>query len=279
MADLDGQTQVSESGDPDEHIGRMEEEDTGEVGRSALVEAEGDTKSNPQINFLNYLRSPVVELVVGGGEGTDDEPTVLTAHQAILEQSPYLADKLKSLSDHDTPHLEMPDESLDAVGCFLQYQYTGEYFPRRLPNLPDGLETDPSIPAVDETGEQLLKHARVYTLAKKLGLPGLRDLAHSKIHRINSTAVGEMAYARYVYANTPADDTIIRRPVAAFWATRSHILRHQAEEDFKNMCLEFPQFGFDVLSLVLDQREKRLRDREEETPGRTKKRPKPSVNI
>jgi hypothetical protein len=28
------------------------------------------------------------------------------------------------------------------------------------------------------------------------------------------------------------------------------------------MCLEFPQFGFDVLSLVLDQKEKRAQDRE-----------------
>jgi len=33
-------------------------------------------------------------------------------------------------------------------------------------------------------------------------------------------------------------------------------LRHEAEEEFRAMCLEYPQFGFDVLSLVLDQKEK-----------------------
>jgi hypothetical protein len=171
---------------------------------------------------------------------------------------------------------------LDAVGCFLQYQYTGEYFPRRLADAPDGLEPDPSVPAIDNTGAQLLKHARVYTLAQKLGLPELKTLAHSKIHRINSTAVGEIAYARFVYGNTPYDDVTIRKPVAAFWATRSHVLRHEAEDEFKAMCLEYPQFGFDVLSLVLDQREKRAREREEqETPGGSKgrKRIRPSINI
>ena len=109
-------------------------------------------------------------------------------------------------------------------------------------------------------------------------MPELKKLAHSKIHRINSTAVGEIAYARYVYGNTPSDDTTIRRPVAAFWATRSHVLRHEAEKDFRAMCLEFPQFGFDVLSLVLDQREKKSREREakddgdERTPVKGRKR-------
>jgi hypothetical protein len=34
-------------------------------------------------------------------------------------------------------------------------------------------------------------------------------------------------------------------------------LRREAEDEFRSMCLEFPQFGFDVLSLVLDQKEKR----------------------
>lgn len=40
------------------------------------------------------------------------------------------------------------------------------------------------------------------------------------------------------------------------------MLRHEAEDDFKRMCLEFPQFGFDVLSLVLDAKEKKGGDRD-----------------
>jgi hypothetical protein len=133
------------------------------------------------------------------------------------------------------------------VGCFLEFLYTGDYFPRKVPGTRD-LERDPATPAVDETGDQLLKHARVYTLAETLSLPALKSLASSKIHCVNSTAKGEIAYARYVYAHTHKDDTTIRAPVANFWATRSHTLRAEAEDEFRSMCLEFPQFGYDVLS-------------------------------
>lgn len=116
---------------------------------------------------------------------------------------------------------------------------------------------------IDDSGEQLLKHARVYTLAEKLGIPTLKSLAHSKIHRINSTSLGEIAYARYVYTHTPTEDETIRKPVASFWAMRSHVLRHEAENEFKKLCLDVPPFAFDVLSLVLDWKEKRAHDRAE----------------
>jgi len=277
-------SQVPESVvEPDvEMVEDAEAEEAGEGGPVANGEEETSTAVNPQTIFLDYLKSPIVEITVGGGSNSgDEEATTITAHQAILAKSPFFAERVGT--DSDERRVELPDETIDAVGCFLQYQYTGEYFPRRVPNSSDGLESDPSVPAVDDTGAQLLKHARIYNLAEKLGLPDLKTLAHSKIHRINSTAVGEIAYARYVYGNTPKDDITIRKPVAAFWATRSHVLRHEAEAEFRAMCLEYPQFGFDVLSLVLDQREKRGREREnrddEPTPGKGRKRPRPSVNI
>jgi hypothetical protein len=141
----------------------------------------------------------------------------------------------------------MTDENLDAVGCFLEYIYTGEYFPQRIEGQ-HGLVKHASVPEMDPDGHQLLKHAQVYTLADKLDMASLKTLAHSKIHCVNSTAKGEIAYARYVYATTPKEDTTIRKPVAAFWAQRSHVLRKEAEDEFRQMCLEFPQFGFDVLS-------------------------------
>ena len=274
------EVEISASAEPDVEMAVVGAEDevadgeNGDIG-GPFVEDDAE-RSNPQTVFLEYLRSPIVELMVGSG----DDATLLTAHQALVTQSPYFADRLADHSE-GTQRLDLPKESLDAVGCFLQYQYTGEYFPRRIATNPDGLEADPSVPAVDDTGTQLLKHARVYTLAEKLGMPELKTLAHSKIHRINSTAVGEIAYARYVYGNTPSTDATIRKPVAAFWATRSHVLRHEAEEEFRQMCLEFPQFGFDVLSLVLDQREKRSAARDEETPmkGSSRKRMRPSVQI
>jgi hypothetical protein len=154
-------------------------------------------------------------------------------------------------------HIDLPEDAVDAVGSVLEYLYNGEYFPKRLSSSKDSaLEDDPTVPTPDNDGIALLRHARVYTLAGKFGLPALKSLAHAKIHRTNSTARGEIAYARYVYKETTTEDTTIRKPVAAFWATRSHILLHEAEAEFRNMCLEFPQFGFDVLSLVLDQKER-----------------------
>lgn len=252
--------------EPDVEMASAEEKDVidvedGESGGGQRTVAK-TAASSPQTAFLDYLRSPIVELLIGVG----DDATVIGAHQAILTDSPFFAERVVALSRFPR-QIALPDDSLDAVACFLQYQYTGEYFPRRLPTTTEGLETDPSVPAVDDTGDQLLKHARVYTLAEKLHMPELKTLAHSKIHRINSTARGEIAYARYVYGNTPANDTTIRKPVAAFWATRSHVLRHEAEAEFRNMCLEFPQFGFDVLNLVLDQREKRSAARDDDAPG------------
>lgn len=133
------------------------------------------------------------------------------------------------------------------MGSFLEFLYTGEYFPRKVPGQ-RVLEHDPTAPGLDDTGDHLLRHARIYTLADKFGMDLLKKLASSKIHCINSTAKGELAYARYVYAHTPTDETTVRAPIASFWAARSHALRAEAEVEFKNLCLEHPQFGYDVLS-------------------------------
>jgi len=40
-----------------------------------------------------------------------------------------------------------------------------------------------------------------------------------------------------------------------------HILRHEAEDEFRRMVLEFPQFAYDILSMVLDQKEKGSKDK------------------
>ena len=155
--------------------------------------------------------------------------------------------------------IELPEDDTEAVGSVLEYLYNDEYFPRRLGGNKDGaLERDTSVADPDDSGTALLRHARVYTLASKFELPALKSLAHSKIHRTPSNARGEIAYARYIYQETDPEDVTIRRPVAAFWATRSHVLRHEAEAEFRSMCLEFPQFGFDVLNLVLDQKERKV---------------------
>lgn len=261
---------------------------------------------------ISYLSSPIVTITVGD--------TVLTAHLALLQRSPFF-NFSNSPAGYPLTVDGLIDESLDAVGCFLQYLYTNEYTPRLIPSTLHAGEMvldSVSYDEIDEDGSHLLKHARVYTLAEKLGMEELKTLAHSKIHRINSTAKGELAYAKFVYANTSKDDKTIRSPIASFWAHRSkscsravaiwwvqglttckgHILRHEAESEFKGMILEFPQFAYDILSMVLDQKEKGKErgyrgDREEregtqltdmappgtaeKRPGSTRKRPRTST--
>ncbi|KAI9652213.1 MAG: hypothetical protein M1831_007122 [Alyxoria varia] len=233
----------------------------GEGEENALPEDAVQQPAQP-IAFLDYLKSPIVQLNIGEGV----EATTLSAHQDLLTKSPYFEQACASFPDpaslSNAPpmvpakqkrEIDLPEADLNAMGGVLEYLYNGEYFPRRVG---DTLETHPSIPGVDESGDQLLRHAHIYNLAESFHLPSLKSLAHSKIHRTTSTARGEIAFARHVYKTTDPTDTAIRAPIAAFWGTRSHKLRHEAEEEFRAMCLEFPQFGFDVLSRVLDQKEK-----------------------
>ncbi|VBB86262.1 Putative protein of unknown function [Podospora comata] len=247
----------------------------GSTENADLPFAEGDPDETPapRITFLQYLRSPVVTLLIG----SNDEETILTAHQGLLTQSPYFADRIAEFADDGSPRqIELPNEDLDAMGCFLEFLYTGDYFPKKIAGQ-RSLEKDASIPDVDYTGEQLLKHAKVYTLAEKFGLNNLKNLASSKIHCVNSTAKGEIAYARYVYEFTAKDDTSIRAPVANFWATRSHTLRAEAEDEFRNLCLQFPRFGYDVLTRVLDEKLKRERNEKmHPAAGSGRKRPRHS---
>ncbi|CAL3971017.1 hypothetical protein PZA11_007389 [Diplocarpon coronariae] len=248
-----------------------------EVGEDGLS-CQGELMENvvARTTYVDYLKSPVIGLLVGQG----DEQALLTAHQALLTRSPWFADACAKFSDDISERrIDLIDEDLDAVGCFLEYLYTGDYFPRKIAGSRE-LERDPATPEVDETGDQLLKHGRVYTLAVTLGLPALKSLASSKIHCVNSTAMGEIAYAKFVYAHTDKDDSAIRAPVANFWATRSHTLRAEAEDEFRSICLEFPQFGYDVLTRVLDEKLKREKlEKMHPTPGSSRKRPRGQCTI
>ncbi|KHN99708.1 BTB/POZ fold protein [Metarhizium album ARSEF 1941] len=222
----------------------------------------------PRMSFVSYLSSPVVTLVVG----QDDSQSLLTAHQALLCKSPYFQELCQRFVDDGSPRQIDLLEDVSAVGSFLEFLYTGEYFPRKIHGQ-RVLEVDPDMPKVDDTGVHLLKHARIYTLAEKYGVPDLKKLSSSKIHCIDSTAKGEIEYARYVYAHTTNDDTKVRAPIASFWATRSHTLRAEAEGEFKSLCLEYPQFGYDVLTRVLNEKLKRERmDKMHPSAGSGRKR-------
>ncbi|CAG7918594.1 unnamed protein product [Penicillium olsonii] len=174
--------------------------------------------------------SDVTEVEMGGTQPEQDTTTSDAQELAAPAPAPTKKNAGINFLDH-----------------FLQFLYTRDY------TIP---ETATGISEADKTEENMLHHARTYTLAEKLGLPALKSLAHGKIHKIKGTPAAELAYARYVYTHTPADDTNIRKPVASHWANQSHVLRHEVGDDFQKLCIEVPQFSFDVLSIILDRKER-----------------------
>ncbi|OQE13891.1 hypothetical protein PENFLA_c042G01950 [Penicillium flavigenum] len=206
------------------------------------LELPAPAKKNASFNFLDFLTSPIVEIIVGKG----DDETVMTAHQSLLMEAPLLAEFVNNFDASGPRCITLPEEDVDAFGCFLQFQYTRDYTVIRT-------ET-PGETADDKSGDELLRHARIYTLAEKLGLPNLQRIAHAKIHKVQSSPNAELSYARYVYTHTPAADTTIRKPVANYWANQSHVLRQEVGDDFKKLCIEVPEFSFDVLTIILDRK-------------------------
>ena len=85
-------------------------------------------------------------------------------------QSPFFAEAISPDSAKPNRKIKLKDDDLEATSCFLEYLYTGEYFPHKDAE-GRNLEHDPTAPSVDGSGAQLLKHAKVYTLAEKLGMP------------------------------------------------------------------------------------------------------------
>ncbi|KAI7136839.1 hypothetical protein KC352_g30400, partial [Hortaea werneckii] len=163
-------------------------EPTGDDEPTGLGDIEPETPE--RLTFLDYLRSPIIQLVVGNGGNA----STLSVHQALLVQSPHFAEAVSRFTDAaQARRIELPNDDLNATSSVLEYLYKGDYFPTL--QGAQTMEYDPTVPSPDNDGVALLRHARVYTLAQRFHLPALSALAHKKIHLTQSTAKGEIAYA------------------------------------------------------------------------------------
>jgi hypothetical protein len=81
--------------DPDEET--AEHGENGEAGDNE-VPIENDEEVPTRVTFVDYLKSPIVELVVGEGE----EQIILTAHQALLQSSPFFEEALSQFNEDST---------------------------------------------------------------------------------------------------------------------------------------------------------------------------------
>ncbi len=66
-----------------------------------FAESGPDDPPAPRVGFLQYLSSPIVTLLIGGG----DTETVLTAHQGLLTQSTFFAEACADFADDGSASL------------------------------------------------------------------------------------------------------------------------------------------------------------------------------
>ncbi|OIW22447.1 hypothetical protein CONLIGDRAFT_687557 [Coniochaeta ligniaria NRRL 30616] len=86
---------------------------------------------------------------------------------------------------------ELSNEDVNVIGSFLEFLDIDEYFSSKIPGQ-RALESDLAVSNVDDTDDQLLKHARL-DVREKFGLDKLKNLASLKVHFVSSTAKGEIA--------------------------------------------------------------------------------------
>jgi hypothetical protein len=88
MADVEDGEPILEEGAEDVEM----EGDDEETGAGTLTELDAEVAS--RVTFLDYLKSPMVELSVGSGASA----TTLSAHEAILVKSPWFKEKCASFT-------------------------------------------------------------------------------------------------------------------------------------------------------------------------------------
>jgi hypothetical protein len=77
----------------------------GENGENGLASPEGQAEEGPaRVTYVQYLKSPVVTLLVGHGE----DRALLTAHEALLTQSPWFAETCAKFSNEITVRANAP---------------------------------------------------------------------------------------------------------------------------------------------------------------------------
>jgi hypothetical protein len=77
-----------------------------ENGYALPFQDEAMEEAPTRVTYIDYLKSPVIGLLVGQG----DEQALLTAHQALLTQSPWFADACAKFSDEVSVSFPSPPQ-------------------------------------------------------------------------------------------------------------------------------------------------------------------------
>lgn len=79
----------------DAEMGDADEDEVNGHHAASFTELDDENSKPPRVEFVTHLTSPVVTLMVGSGE----RGAVLTAHQALLELSPFFSSACAEFAD------------------------------------------------------------------------------------------------------------------------------------------------------------------------------------
>lgn len=85
LTENDGSADVEMGGDEVVGVTVADGEKNDDREKDQEIADEEEEQTAPRVTYVDRLKSPIVELIVG----QDDTKTILSAHQALLVQSPF----------------------------------------------------------------------------------------------------------------------------------------------------------------------------------------------
>lgn len=93
-----GSADVEMGGDEVVEVAATDGDNNADGEKDQEIADEEEEQVTARVTYVDHLRSPIIELTVG----QDDTKTILSAHQALLVQSPFFEDACAQFSS-DTP--------------------------------------------------------------------------------------------------------------------------------------------------------------------------------
>lgn len=85
LTENDGSADVEMGGDEVDEVAAADGEKNGDGEKDQEIADQAEEQIPARVTYVDHLKSPIVELTVG----QDDTKDILSAHQALLVQSPF----------------------------------------------------------------------------------------------------------------------------------------------------------------------------------------------
>jgi len=109
------------------------------------------------------------------------------------------------------------------------------------------------LPTITGTSDQLLVHAKMYEIADKYDVPGLKDLVVEKFSRACRQGWDCAKFpiaARYVFSTTPDEDKGLRKVVSSTIA--SHMKELVKKPEIESLLKEFSSLSYELLKAKIE---------------------------